>query len=472
MPVDLGEPTDDTHPDESTGDAGSFDEEAAAKAQTIIDTSLKDATMAGDQEAARQDRAAIKAAFRDSVRPFLEKTTDMSSGDIKEAFDAYDTAIDTILGAGPDTATGLDEAYAAISADPDLMSKMDKVKQSFNNTIDGCHNWLKELGKKVGFDVDGIKEKKRAAYKKLTDAYEAADKMSDPAEANKAKNDALKEWGDDTRELSAELEAGLDKPGAARDEAIEKLDGESNWKKLLKIMGILLAIGSVLGLCLLLAIMGADSDGCYRFIYGDGNTKGTGPIPGSQKPSILGLGGGTVGGKCNLPPNSGNTITEMSCMCGPTVDTPAKAADPTLVKTACTGAGGPSGTTDSYPYCCQGTYGGAVNPQCTTSYSAKGDVYYQWAQIDPSDILGNIINGAGNAAESVVDKFEDILKDLFKHLGPLKWVIYVLLGIVALWVVVEVVRFIHGIFGKKEDDGDSRVEVIEAPAHTQTAVEK
>jgi hypothetical protein len=435
-------------------DSGAYDD-----ATKDLSNKYAEAVKNGDTKAAEAIRVQIKSKIRESIRPVLE-ASGVPADSVENVLDTIDE-VNEIFRNATDGEKGLTDANTAINkASPEVRSGMQKFVDICNNACAKVREWFVQLGKMVGFDSKAHFDSVDSNHEKFVKDYDRADGTADTRAQD------IENYNAERVRLADEFEKGLN-TGEAKRKGEEASGGKSNWDKVLSAMKVLAVVGGILALCWQLALMGADNDGCYRFILGDGNTSGTGPIPGSQKVSILGRGGGSTDGDCNVAPNTGNSITEESCTCGAEAEDSKQAADAKFVGAAClktddgaTGAPGEGGAGvggDAYPYCCQGPPGGVRNPACTSSFGTKGDVYYQWSQTDPSDILANILNGADTAAKSLANTAADIWKDLLSALGPLKWIIFGIVGLIIFWGCIEIGM---AIYGKVKGPKPNTIEVM------------
>jgi hypothetical protein len=449
-----GDTDKDADPEKGGTSGGEMDSEAYDEATKELASKYADAVRSGDEAAAKATLAEIKAKTREAIRPALV-SAGVDPASVEEVLDHMDSINDAFK-----TATDPSEAFANAkavidNAPPNVKTGMDKFREVCNNCCSSIREWFGELGKSVGFDSKSHFDVQDENFKEFTD------KWNDPSITDSERKQIYDDYIAASEAHGKVLEDGLNQ-GEAKRKGEEAAGGETNWKKLMSILKVLTIVAGLLALCWQLALMGASNDGCYRFILGDGNTSGTGPIPGSERPSILGRGGGEKDGKCNVKPNINNTITEESCTCGAAAEDGTQAADSTFVSKACTttsggaagvaGEGGAGVGGDAYPYCCQGPPGGVRNPACTGTFGTKGDVYYQWSQTDPSDILANVLNGAESAAKSLGDTAGDIFKGLLKDLGPLKWVLYGIVGLIVFWLCIEIGMAIYKKVQGKEPE--------------------
>lgn len=437
-------------PDNADKAAGAFDSASADNAAIEVDNELASASQAGQVDAIKEITAKAKVETIELVTPVLTKGSYFeSSEEAVEALNTVDSVNDDFR-ASDTLLDGVNKARDTYS-DPDKAKQAAAINKAKNDALSSLKDrFAKKYCKSNGVDMDDLTSKQKVVTDKFSQDWDAA--AGDPA----AQEQAISDMTDSIKDIADKFAEDMDKPGSKGSIDGRGDMGEDTWKKILKIIGILAAVGSILLAALLMAILGESDDGCYMFTFGSKDTNGTGPMQGSKKPKILGFaGGGSVDGDC---PGGGN-ITQDTCLCNTTnATTPPGPQDNATVTAYCATIKSPS-SDDKAPYCCVPN-GAAQAPMCTTPYATNGDVYYRWHQIDPSDVLGNIFNGLEKTADDAGAGIGGFIKNLFDNLGALKWVVWVFLGIVVLWVVVELISFAHSAFGKKGEG--ERVEYVEA----------
>lgn len=451
VPDEMAGGDDETDPEKANEAGDGFDAKDAEEEAAEINGKLASAAQAGEIDSVNEAKAEMKASVYKYVTEALVKAGYFDT--IEEAEAALQTVDDVNEDfRNSDTLRdGVNKARETYS-DPDKARQADAANKAKNDALSSLKDrFAKKYCKLNNVDMDDMTAKQKAVMDKYNQDWN--DAANDPA----AQEQAISDMVDSINEIADKFAEDMDKPGSKASVEGRGDMGEETWEKILKILSILAIVGSILAAALLMAILGESDDGCYMFTFGSKDTNGTGPMQGSKKPKILGFaGGGSVDGDC---PGGGN-ITSDTCLCNTTnATTPPGPQDNATVTAYCATIKSPS-SDDKAPYCCVPN-GAAQAPMCTTPYATNGDVYYRWHQIDPSDVLGNIFNGLEKTADDAGAGIGGFIKNLFDNLGALKWVVWVFLGIVVLWVVVEIISFAHSAFGKKGGDGE-RVEYVEA----------
>ena len=257
----------------------------------------------------------------------------------------------------------------------------------------------------------------------------------------------LKRAGKAKADQQAALKALMEGASDAAEKAVEKIDPEKGkaslgegYKFMMKIIFLVVVLGSVVAILLTLAIEGEKHSGCFMISFGSGSADD--PLSGSYHPGVWGMakGGSTCSGAgCGTGVN-GNYIRDTSCGCGTAVHVTGANPDEEL-KAACVKSSSPGSASDVgvYPFCCECA---AANPLCADTFKQKGDVYYQWSQSDPSDILGNAFKGLVDAADAAGDAGGGFFKNFFQHLGFLKYILFAIIGIVVLYLFLVLGRFL------------------------------
>lgn len=454
-------------PEQAENGAGALDQEALEETTQSTDQKLDSAAQEGrmeEEENIRQERqAGILEAMKDT---FTKQGLDPAKADatVKQ----WDSTVKDLLS---DSEPGkLGEKLAKLSQDLNSgdfynesgtsLADQKGVHKMYNDTYKAFSDKFRaKYGKMASsFDWEKFDNQREAAWKTFGDGFNDAMKEPDENARNQKIEDATKQLSDSLSDSFKDIMDEFNKEGSdVRNKGIEDNGGSSSkWDALLKLVGVLFLLGSIFGLLVLLMIMGGSDNGCYMFKGGGtsdpddkstgagGPEGGIGPLSGSKKPKVFGaFGGGTVDGDCVGISGIavGKEIDSQSCGCQSDTSVQpgtqaGQAGNQDTLTASCKTEAGPSGDDDNvFPFCCEGQ--AAQYPLCTVPFGPKGTVYYRWYQIPPSDILSQMVNGLGHLADEGAGWLEDILKNLWKNLGPLKYIVWAFFGIVGLWILFE-----------------------------------